>query len=112
MVERAANIQASEQRAAASRPSSAHLAVGTQLHSANQFQAGRSGCRKRGIVAGERVVIGNAKRFNPSAHRKANNILGSCRAVGTVRVCVQIDQIALRAYLLGAEYMSATRKLR
>ena len=66
---------------------------GAQFHCANQFQSRLSGRGERGVIAGEGIVIGDPKRFNPFAYCKADEVCGIGRAVGTVRVCMQIDQL-------------------
>lgn len=83
-----------------------------QFDGADEFQSAFSSDGQRGIVTREGIVIGDCKRFDALANSEASEICGIGGAVGPVGVCVQVDQLALRRYLLGAEYMSGTRKLR
>ena len=89
-----------------------------QFNRANKFKPLVVRNRRGSIVAGKRVVICDTKRLNALANGEANEIAGLGRAVGPVRMRMEIDQLFLLqeivgpAYLLGAEYMSATRKLR
>ena len=55
-------------------------------------------------------MIGDCQRFDALANSEANEVCGIGGAVGAVRVCVQVDQLALRRYLIGAEYMSVNAK--
>jgi len=66
-----------------------------QFHAANKFQAQSSRHGSSFLISRESVVIGDGKRFQPLRYSLFDQFERRNRSVGSIRVCMQINQNAI-----------------
>jgi hypothetical protein len=69
------------------------VVAGGKLDTADQLEARLPGYRNSRFIPFESVMVGDGEGIESGRNRSADEFLGTCSAIGEIRVGMKVDQI-------------------